>query len=295
MPPATARSSISSRPYELKSIDQLPTGLLNSIKRHSLANQSIEGIFVIPAQSIHSAHMGNQTPLQALVFTDKGMFHVTETSLSRELEGVLWVSAEGIISIKISLILLYGKLEIWFFDLGQNSKVEIEFNTVGYPILSPMLHGLIRKTWEYNHVKFPDSLIYESIDDLYYKSFGFFNGLRLEGLEAEEKIVGYVFQPEIKVPRFKVFHHSIAPQTAIVVTNHQVIMLQQDLQFKKHHEEWIFTFCPLYRIQKVNMEDFGLWKKLSFRLTSLNQQDITVILEPPNAQRWRETWEKLNV
>jgi hypothetical protein len=295
MTQAPVRSSTSSHPYAVKSIDQLPPSLMNLIKKQFLVDQSIEGIFVIPDQPVFPGWRGSAVPLQALIFTRDGVLHVTEPSSRRGEDNVQWVPAEGIISIKLSIILLYGLLEIWFFDLGKLSKLEVEFNTVGYPILGPMLRGLVRKTWKFNRRDMTELPRDKTFDKLEAISFSFYNGLRIEALQAEEKLLGHIFQREIKVPWLRFFRRSIAPQTAIAVTDKQIILLQQDLKFTKHHEEWIFTFCPLYRVVEVKEEPFNQWQKISFQLLPFTQPKIEVLLENKNIKEWRGIWDKLSI
>lgn len=294
MAPATVSSSISTRPYGLDSIDQMPASLLNLLKKHSQIDKSIEGIFVIPAGSIISRLRRGPPPLQALVFTRDGVLHVEEPSARRKEGRVQWIPAASIITIKLNLILLYESLEIWFIDLGANSKLEVEYNTVGHPILSPMLRGLIRKTWRLNKPEFADAPLDRSFDDLENISYSFYNGLRIEALQAEEKVLGYVYQLEIRVPWLKVFHRSLSPQTVIAVTNQQIILLQQDLKLKTHHE-WIITFCPLYRVVEVKNEAFKQWQKITFHLLPFDQPHIEVIVGTKNAQKWSKIWDKLTI
>lgn len=234
-------------------------------------------------------------PLQTLIFMRDGVLHVTEPT-SRGKEGsVQWVPAEGIISIKLSIILLYGLLEIWFFDLGKLSKLEVEFNTVGYPILGPMFRGLLRNTWKFNRLDMTELPRDKTFDEFEKISFSFYNGLKIEALQEDEKLLGHVFQREIKVPWLGIFHRSIAPQTAIAVTDKQIILLQQDLKFTKHHEEWIFTFCPSYRVADVKEVAFNQWQKISIQLLPFGQPEIKIILEPKNAKKWRDIWDQLNI
>ena len=195
---------------------------------------------------------------------------------------------------QLSIILLYGLLEIWFFDLGKLLKLEVEFNTVGYPILGPMFRGMVCKTWKINRdmSELPED---KTFDDMEAISFSFYNGLRIEALQDDEKLLGHVFQREIKVPWLRIFHRSIAPQTAIAVTDKQLILLQQDLRFTKHHEEWIFTFCPLYRVVDIKEVAFNQWQKISIQLLPFGQPEIEVILEPKNVKEWRQIWGQLNI
>jgi hypothetical protein len=56
--------------------------------------------------------------------------------------------AYDIFMIKLSLILLYGKLEIYGVQNVQIIKIEVEYNAVAHELLSPVLRELIKNLAE---------------------------------------------------------------------------------------------------------------------------------------------------
>jgi len=190
--------------------------------------------------------------------------------------------------IKLSLILLYGKLEISGVQNEQIIKIEVEYNAVVQESLAPFIRGLIKKTWEKNPANFPHPTGDAAFSSLGSICFSFYNGLNDEALQPDERVLGYVYQPEIRDSRLKI--KKLFPQTVLTLTDQQLILLQQDLKFKKHYE-WIFTFMPLCRITSIKLAEFMNWQKVSIHLLSgTQQQDIEVILEPAAAQKWRSIW-----
>jgi hypothetical protein len=118
-------------------------------------------------------------------------------------------------------------------------------------------------------------------------SYSFYNGLKNEAIQPGERILGYVYQPEIHQPFLKNFYRRLFPQTVLALTDQQLILLQQDLANLSHHE-WIFTFIPLYRIAAVQPAGYKQWQKLSIQLLAGPQpQEIGVILESVQAQKCR--------
>ena len=282
--------SLSVRPYFLRDVDQLPEALLDLAKSHLPAGQAIEGILVVPPET-HKRGLGwRLNPLQALIFTQQGVLHLAAPSKKGRPEEAVWIAAEDIFKFKFSLILLYEKLEIFGAQNGQIIKIELEYHAVAHDLLTPLLRGLIRKTWQKN----PDSLAQRPEDATFSKfvstSYSFYNGLKNEAIQADELILGYVYQPEIHQPFLRNFYRRLFPQTAMALTGQQLILLQQDLANLSHHE-WIFTFIPLYRIASIQPAGYKEWQKLSIHLLSgSQQQDIDVTLEPVNARKWNSIW-----
>ena len=284
--------SLSTRPFLLDTIDQLPESLLELVKSYLPNNQVIEGIFVIPPETYSRGFRPHLNPLQALIFTQLGILHIAASSKRGQPGDGVWISADEIYVIKLSLILLYGKLEIFAVQHGQDLSIEVEYNTVAHDLLAPVLRGLIKKTWQKNPAKFNQSAEDATFSDFMKISFSFYNGLNNEAIQPGERVLGYVFQPEISEPWLKIFHKKIFPQIVLALTDKQLILLQQDLKFQAHHE-WIFTFIPLYRITSIKLVDYMKWQRVSPQLLfdSL-QQDIVVILEPTQAQKWRSIWKE---
>ena len=83
----------------------------------------------------------------------------------------------------------------------------------------------------------------------------------------------------------KVFRRKVFPQTVIARTDQQIILLQEDLKYKTHHE-WIFTFIPLYRISRFDREELPDWTKITIHLLpECTGQKIELLLNSRNARK----------
>jgi len=257
-------------------------------------NQNIEGIFVVPPATYSSGYRPHLNPLQALIFTQQGVLHLAASAKRGQPGEGVWVAVDGILMIKLTLILLYGKLEIFDTQDRQVAKIEMEYNTVAHDLLVPVLRGLIKKTWQKNSVKFaliPEDSTFSSFK---YISFSFYNGLNIEAIQPGERVLGYVYQQETREPWLKIFHKKLFPQIVLALTDQQLILLQQDLKFQPHHE-WIFTFIPLYRIASIKQVPYETWQRVSIQLiTEPNQKPIDLILEPEHAEKWQAIWMGVN-
>ncbi len=286
--------SLSTRPFFLNTIDQLPESLLELVNSYLPSDQVVQGIFVVPPETYSRGFRPHLNPLQALIFTHLGILHITASFKRGQPGDGVWISADEIMMIKLSLILLYGKLEIFAVQNGQVASIEVEYNTVAHDLLAPVLRGLIKKTWQKNPAKFRQSAEDATFSDFVNISFSFYNGLNNEAIQPGERVRGYVYQPEIREPWLKIFHRKIYPQIVLALTDQQLILLQQDLKFQTHHE-WIFTFIPLYRIASIEQVPYKTWQKVSIQInTEPNQQSIDLILAPEDAKKWQAIWMGVN-
>ena len=106
-----------------------------------------------------------------------------------------------------------------------------------------------------------------------------------EAIQSGETILGYLHQPELRMPWMKVFHRKVYPQTVIARTNQQIILLQEDLKYKTHHE-WIFTFIPIYRIARIDREELPDWMKITIHLAPESMEEkIEILLDFHNARK----------
>lgn len=276
------------------SIEQLPESFLDLVKTFFPNNQVVDGIFVIPPQTYSRGFRPHLNPLQALIFTHLGILHIA-ASYKRGQPGVgIWISSDDIMMIRLSLILLYGKLEIFAVPNGQAKKIEVEYNTVAHDLLAPLLRRLIKKTWQNNPGKFKRAVEEAAFSDFVNISFSFYNGLNNEAIQAGERVLGYVYQPELCEPWLRIFHRKIFPQIVITLTDQQLILLQQDLKFHTHHE-WIFTFIPLYRVATIEQIQDKSWQKVSIKLfAESEEQTIDLLFEPEIAGKWHKIWTGVN-
>jgi hypothetical protein len=203
------------RPYSLRVINQLPEALLELANRHLPEDQAIEGVFVVPPETHKRGFGWRLNPLQALIFTQQGVLHLTAPSQKGRPGEAVWIQAADVFMIKFSLILLYEKLEIFGAQNDQTIKIELEYHAVAHDLLSPLLRGLIRKTWQKN----PATLAQRPEDATFSKfvstSYSFYNGLKNEAIQPDERILGYVYQAEIHQPFLKNFYRRLFPQTVL--------------------------------------------------------------------------------
>jgi len=281
-------------PYFLPGLNEIPGSLSNLARQYLPAGETVEGVFVIPPKMQAHGFRWRMDPLQALVFTENGVLHVFEAETGEKEGSASWILAEGILKVRLSLILLYGKLEIWGVDGNKVSTIAVEYNTVSHHFLSPLLKALLRKTWVENPISNMPVLPDSTFPGFVNTSFSFYNGLKGEAIQPGESVLGHVYQPELREPVLKIFQRKMFPQTVLAVTNHQLILLQQDLKSKTHHE-WIFTFISEYRISHFSTEGIRDRQKITFHLVpEFAGQNIEILFESQNLQKFLTIWNGIN-
>jgi hypothetical protein len=279
-------------PYFLNGIDELPEPLSELVISFLPKEEEITGIFVIPPEAYKRGFRWQLNPLQALVFSKHGLLHVSEPEKEKARGSGTWILCQEILKIKLSLILLYGKLEIWGLRNNQVLTIKVEYNTVEQANLSPHIKDLLRGTWTKNLISQEPPNEDKTFKNFITTSFSFYHGLVNEAIQPDEIVLGIVFQPEIQIPWLKFFHRKISPQTAIAFTDQQTILLQEDLKFQTHHE-WIFTFIPNYRIERIDQEsDQYFHKQVIHLVPDIDDLRIDFLLVPQNYIKWAEVWNK---
>jgi len=248
---------------------------------------------LVPADVYPRSLSRRVNPQQALIFTEAGVLQVAGPSKKGQVAKTQWIPVDQILKLRLSMILLYGRVEIWgvLRSNGQVVKIDLEYNTVGQPLLKPMLHALIRKSWNEKGNPAKTHPVDETYSNFVNQSFSFYNALNSVALQPDEKVLGTVYQPEITDPYLKFFRRGVFPQTVVVMTDRQLILLQEDLSFNPHHE-WIFTFCAWHQIVDLKEAQQENRRKFSIRLAAGGEQDrLTLLLEEKNAQKLRTLWQ----
>jgi hypothetical protein len=280
-----------SHPYKINSLEQLPANLFDLIRQQGLEVQACTDIFVIPQSSIVQQSRVHKVPHQALIFTPEGVVYVSEALSANMKSKVTWIAARDIFKIKLSLILLYGKLEIWGAGKEEPELICAEYNAVAHELLAPMLQQLLRLTWRNNPVENSVPLATAGDADLEPLSYSFSNGFKIRALQADEKMRAVVSQPEIIERHLKIFKHKICPNAALAITQQQIVLLEES-QTTNGKYAWIFTFCPVYRLSSTEQVDDQEYHKIKIHLSAADSEAVEVIMDDPHARKWQEIWDK---
>ena len=193
--------------------------------------------------------------------------------------------------LKVTVILLYGFLEI--IATGQDSPVQlgVEFNAVYWDLFAPSLRGLLRA---------PDDRSTPGKDDFTFSPtlkqeiealpLKFSNGLRIHGMLPGENLEEIVFQPGTWKRRLLFFRKQVTADTLILLTTNFMVILQEEVGVK---QGWIVSYLRRESIQGILEQPHELWSKLTIMLKRSDQTADHALLLPIYATRkWRVLWEK---
>lgn len=161
----------------------------------------------------------------------------------------LEIPFEDIIYLETGSILLHSWFKIAF---GREvcRSVKIPFNTVGEVLFQDALRFVREKLDAPAKDNFEPKIPTQS--DLPLK---FINALH-DWLVADEKVIEFAFQPEIRVSHFLFSDEQIAPPSLAVLTDREFLLITQEPVAQELLGEYgkTFAYCPLSRLQSVEIK-----------------------------------------
>jgi hypothetical protein len=282
-----------SHPYQVISLTGLPDTLRLVAQDALPSDEHISSIFVVPDQSIMGRKGGQSyVPEQALLFGERGVLHVQAPAGKTLSARCTYLPADGLLYARLSIMLLYGCLELVGEVNGVLSTVSVEFNTVGDHLLWPDLQQLVQTSWGQTGLAGSTQLSTEEIcNQLRERSFKFGNGLQFHALHPAEKLLNLVFQPAIWMRRWRFLRRQISAAMLLALTDRQVILLKEEMGKITHG--WIFTFYPLICITAVEYNRIEEWQEFTLSLKRGQAMvNHRVTLTPEAAQDWAELWQR---
>ena len=282
------RGEFDERPRLLKRIEDLPVLLQQVYKSCPIPKKSLQAIFIAP-QQIFYKHGKKMVPEQALLFTSNEVIHLQAPSAKNPDGCCIVVNDNEIFFLRLTLVLMYARLEISASGLKGLSCIDLEFEVSGHPLIEPYLKKTLTKAWVKpadRKAKPPDrnSLIAQ----LPYK---FKNGLTLFALQPEEILQGCLYQPTIKEKVLGLFPREICPKIAIALTDRQLIFLEEIRARNELKYGWVITFCPLQKIQAVKVIHGRPLNQISFHLESQKvSSELVKQLNDQLLKKWENLW-----
>jgi hypothetical protein len=250
--------------------------------------ESIQKIIVFPQQIQRGWHY---VPKQALLFTPTDVLHLIASIWPDEEAQVTCLTGCGIMYVKVTLVLLYGFLEL--VAQGQDSPVRIgmEFNTVAWPCLSAPLRALLQRTQPQASSKLHKEAVTcspiskHASDNLPLK---FSNGMKIYGLLPGEELEELVFQPRTWKPWLYFFRRPFSANTLLLLTTNYLVVIDEELQVE---QGWILSYIPRNIITGIQSQACGLWNELSVQLKRGDQSvNYKLMLKNEFAEAWHTLW-----
>jgi hypothetical protein len=272
----------------LKNVFELPVEFQSPAVTALAASESIKTIISFPQQIQRGRHYVSK---QALLFTPSSTIHLLASIWPDQAPEITRVEGTGLMVMTVTLILLYGLLEI--VAQGDTSPVQLgmEFNTVAWYHLSPPLRKLLETTKVRSGT--PDAgIIYsptaqQAIEKLPLK---FSNGVKIYGLLPGEKLEDLVFQPGTWKRRLLLFRRPVSANTLIMLTSNYLVVIREELGVS---HGWIISYIPRKNIIGVQNQPRDQWNDITVQLKREDQTaEYKLMLKNEAVQGWRALWIK---
>ena len=275
-------------PSRLRQFSELPPELQSSIVKSALAGEEIEEIISFPPQ----IHRGNHyVPKQALLFTPSGVIHLLASIWPEQEPTIAYLRVKGLMYVKVTLILLYGFLEIISQGTTSPTRLEVEFNTVAWDLISRPLRQILEAGKQQpGEITAEVSLSQRAEWILEKLPLKFFNGARIYGLLPGEELEEMVFQPNVWERRLVLFRKNIVANTLLMLTSNYMVIIQEELNVS---QGWIITYIPRKSIFGIQKLSHIKWEELIVNLMVAGQTTTcTIRLTNEIAQDWQKCWIK---
>ncbi|HCX29946.1 MAG TPA: hypothetical protein DHU55_09300 [Blastocatellia bacterium] len=170
-----------------------------------------------------------------------------------------------VICVEMGQVLLFSWMKIVF---GRHTceEIKIPFNTVGFNLFKQVLDTIRRKLDASEALGASVQLTAEL-------PLKFGNALR-EWLFADEKVISYAFQPELRRRRLLLLSKQVAAPLLVALTDRQLLWLTEEpaVAFERLGEySEIYTYCPLSRLRSIAVERRGEAQIAAVRLSLTNE------------------------
>ena len=273
-------------PSLLKNVADLPTEL-QSPSVTTLANKElIQTIIAFPPQIHRGSHY---VPKQALMFTPTDVIHLLASIWPDQEPQITYLKGSGLMYLKITLVLLYGFLEIVAQGHDSPTLLSVEFNTVAWERLSPPLRLLLQAA-KATHSTPKEKITHtpalqQSFEKLPLK---FSNGVKIYGQLPGEELEELVFQPGSWKRWLILIRRPISANTLLLLTSNFMVVIQEDPIVG---QGWIISYLPRNSIAEIQNQPRGLWNELTVQLKREEQTaEYKLFLKSATVQAWHERW-----
>jgi hypothetical protein len=283
-------------PYTVNTLDEVPDGLRELALQKLEPWAKVDTIFVVPMQQLASSFgVGRRTslvPESALIFTDQGVLFVRDDGSESQPSLSAYITHDQFSYMRLTLILLYGRLDLWGTQDNQPVRVEFVYNATGHELLQPVLHRFLHRSWTGQKGTLqpipPENE--KVLAELFQQSLKFSNGLRNYGLQRNERLCGYAFQPRI-VKRFLGLFPKISVPGCVAAFSENGFVLMQEGSSNATSYGWFIAICHKRLLSDV---EITAGEKLSTVAVKINAGAKTEIInlewEHKPSQELKSLW-----
>jgi hypothetical protein len=273
-------------PTILKDVTQLPIELQSPALLKLAATETIQAIISFPPQIQRGHHY---VPRQALLFAPTDAAHLLASIWPDQPPELSQVKGNGLLYLQVTLILLYGYLEIVAQGSHSPTHLGMEFNLVAWDLLSrPVKQLLLSARTAQAALLNRISLSPATQLVLAGLPLKFSNGVKIYGVLPGEQLEDLVFQPATWERSWLLFRRGILPNTLVLLTSNYLVEIKEELEVS---QGWIITYIPRRAIVRIQNKPCDRWNELTVQLEQSGQTtDRKILLTASNAQAWRACW-----
>ncbi|MBN2117322.1 MAG: hypothetical protein JW730_12160 [Anaerolineales bacterium] len=270
----------------LKNVSELPIELQSSAVAALAARETIQTIIAFPPQIQHG---WDYVPKQALVFTPAGVTHLLASIWPGQEPKATYLRGSGLMYMKVTLLLLYGFLEIVAQGEGTLTRLSMEFSTVDWYCMSPALQRFLQATQPAASVPANKSAYSVTTQQALEKlPLKFSNGVKIYGLLPGEDLEEVVFQAGTWKRWLYLFRRPLSANTLLTLTSHYMVVIEEELNVK---QGWIISYIPRNNITGIQNQPCGSWHELSVQLQRRGQSiEYKLMLKSEAVEAWRTQW-----
>lgn len=273
---------------------ELPASLRATAEHASpVGHQFVAALYVPADYRSKDTEESQETPEQALVFTDKSVVHIEGAPADGPAPEPVCIALDNVLYVKTHHVLLYGRAQLYGACQGVERSLDIEFNAIGWPLMDVEWRGMIGKVIGLPPLASVDDRIASEHETQLLKTFPqkFADGLRRYGLYTGEEVISVLFQPEAWERTGTGQDKQIIPDTLLALTKASILVLAEERALIRTTEQYglIITRIPLAVLKDVQTiaKDDG-WEEIIFVLERAGvSTERRLQLEPAKAQYWR--------
>lgn len=273
-------------PLRLNDVSDLPADLRSQAVDSGIDGETVRTIIAFPPQLQHGWQYVSR---QALLFTTKGVIHIQASIWSDQEPEVTFLQGRDLMYMKVSLLLLYGHLEIVAQGPDSPTRIGVEFNTVGWQMLSRPLRRLLLESKPKDDESPEESVIHPALQDAVEElPIKFSNGVQIYGLLPGEVLQDLVFQPGLWKRWFLLFQRAVTPNMLLLLSSNYMVVIEEELRTK---HGWIVSHIPRSCIVGIRSRPGSLGIDLTVELRRGSQTvEYTLALQEEPARAWHQLW-----
>jgi hypothetical protein len=270
-------------PSVLKNISNLPADLQSPTVVGLAA--AVQKIVVFPPQIHHGWHY---VPRQALLFTSTGVIHMLASIWPDQQPQITRLKMDDLLYMRVTIILLYGFLEIVAQRLDSTARLGMEFNAVFWDLMSVSIRKFLQRTDAAPMERSAYSpQVQQALEKLPLK---FSNGVRLHGVLPGEKLEDLIFQPATWKRWLLLFQKPILANTLLLLTSNYMVVIQEELRVG---QGWIISYLPRENIVRMQNATTRLGHEMIVQLQRNGQKaEYKLSLDDEVAQTWSSHWDR---